>query len=919
MAEEILIDFKVNTDELTSAQAQLKQSGKVDSSTLDLLNKKLSTTNKEAKGLAKEFNTVRSSVKMLGDSVNSAFEDGMLDALKEAGLSMEEFDDMVSKASQPVKSLKTELKELKLALAEAKVNGTDFGEEFNAMRQRAGELQDAIMDANAEIKNVASDTRNMDNVIGTISAMAGAFSLAQGAAALLGDENEDMQKVLVKLNSVMAISQGIQQIQNALQKEGAITKLADVVSTNAQVAAQRIYTAVTGKATAATVGFKVALAATGIGVFVLAVVALYNALDDTADSLEEVNGLLEQQNYLLENSVNFINRRARLQEQLAKEGGAAESELLKIRGEVLTQEYEIIRVQNERLRLEQSSVAGTSEAWFALNEQLEKNLERQREIRTEVDITNSQIRVSLKQEAEDRKKLLEEEAKKAKEAAEKRAQLIKEQRLADLNDGLAALERQLLQVEKNTQEEVNIRKKIIEQKSKIELEADKLTANQKKLIQEQALQDQIDLQEKFNVDLNNKALEMQIKQNEAVLAGIELTEEERLRVRLENINAAAQIERNLAIGNAQAIEAIEAKRDQEIRELKNESIRINLERELEAEDRKNRRILAGLNKLAADQEANADARLTAVIKAMEIEIAAINLQLEANEKLEQSEEDRLRNREKLLDDINKAEEEAADRMLEINEQTTEKLKEENEKRRDAALAVMGEVLNFVSFLNQQASEQEQQRLNDRQKEIDSLLESGAITEKEAERRRKKLELEEKKLRQRQAERQKQEAVFQALLGIPQAWFSGMKTGGLPLAIIYAALAAAQAGVIAARPVPKFFRGKKDTFSGMGEVGDMGAELVQRKGGFELYTQPTLTHLGRYDKVYTAAETRAILDKTNINITKDQNGYKFDYEKLAKMMPKSKDVSINIDKGFIEESVANGLLKNRYFDNRYKFN
>ena len=32
---------------------------------------------------------------------------------------------------------------------------------------------------------------------------------------------EDLQKALVKLNAVMAISQGLQQIQNTLQKENA--------------------------------------------------------------------------------------------------------------------------------------------------------------------------------------------------------------------------------------------------------------------------------------------------------------------------------------------------------------------------------------------------------------------------------------------------------------------------------------------------------------------------------------------------------------------------------------------------------------------------------------------------------------------------------------------------------------------------
>ena len=98
---------------------------------------------------------------------------------------------------------------------------------------------------------------------------------------------------------------------------------------------------------------------------------------------------------------------------------------------------------------------------------------------------------------------------------------------------------------------------------------------------------------------------------------------------------------------------------------------------------------------------------------------------------------------------------------------------------------------------------------------------------------------------------------------------------------------------------------------------MGPEIVERNGRMFLYTKPTETHLGRYDKVHTASETRAILHSTKVNTTREvavqQPVMEIDYDK----MPRSQ-VNINIEKDFIRESVAEGLQMNKYFNNRYKF-
>ncbi len=200
--------------------------------------------------------------------------------------------------------------------------------------------------------------------------------------------------------------------------------------------------------------------------------------------------------------------------------------------------------------------------------------------------------------------------------------------------------------------------------------------------------------------------------------------------------------------------------------------------------------------------------------------------------------------------------------------------------------------------------------------MQSLVEAGAITEKQAKIRAQQIEIAERKAKQAAAVREKQAAVFKAVLAIPQAFLQGLSTGGIYLAAIYAAIAAAQAAVIIARPVPKFFRGKKDNYEGRGVVADMGAELVERNGRMYLYAKPTETFIGKRDKVYTASETRQIMHNTNVNTVAPaakQERFEIDYSR----MPKS-NVNISIEKDFISEAVSEGLSKKNIFNKRYQF-
>lgn len=229
----------------------------------------------------------------------------------------------IENANKQSISLRRELKQLQNDL----LSGKFTGEEFERATERAGELKDTIGDLNSRIRTLGSDTRTLDGLINAAEGIAGGFALAQGAAALLGTENEDLNRALLKVQASMAILQGLQSVANVLQKESAARILATT-------AAQKLYTFVTEGATLATKALRVALISTGIGALVVGVMALVSAWNEYSDSVEEakkeqdkLNESLEYNKTLTDDEVKNIDHKTKIALLSAKARGASEKEL----------------------------------------------------------------------------------------------------------------------------------------------------------------------------------------------------------------------------------------------------------------------------------------------------------------------------------------------------------------------------------------------------------------------------------------------------------------------------------------------------------------------------------------------------------------------------------------------------------------
>lgn len=233
----------------------------------------------------------------LGKEMESAIQN--LDAhLKDLAADMGEFQRNVGNYAVAGGSIKKDLKELVLEIANLSIAYQNLSEEekksadgqalashIQDLTEKAGVLKDTIADTNQAITNAASDTRGFDQLSGSIQLAIDGFGLATGAAEMLGISSEDLATIQTKLQAAIAASNAMQSIQNTLQAQSAVMQGVNLVQTKLRTVAENLHTAAQGKGviataalTAAQWAFNAAASANPIGLIVVAIIACIAAV-----------------------------------------------------------------------------------------------------------------------------------------------------------------------------------------------------------------------------------------------------------------------------------------------------------------------------------------------------------------------------------------------------------------------------------------------------------------------------------------------------------------------------------------------------------------------------------------------------------------------------------------------------------------
>ena len=164
----------------------------------------------------------------------------------------------VGNYADAAKGLKMELTSLIQQMALLKTQGETNSEEYQTMAARAAELKDAMADAQTEVKNMSSDTQQLDATMGAASAASGGMSAVTGTMALMGQTSETATDAQKNLGAAVGIVSGLTAVQNALQKESNLMTGIRILQTKAATKAEQLDTAAKAKNTVATAGATVA-------------------------------------------------------------------------------------------------------------------------------------------------------------------------------------------------------------------------------------------------------------------------------------------------------------------------------------------------------------------------------------------------------------------------------------------------------------------------------------------------------------------------------------------------------------------------------------------------------------------------------------------------------------------------------------
>jgi hypothetical protein len=193
------------------------------------------------------------------------------------------------------KSLEEQLNETKKELLDLAAAGKQNTKEFQALSARAGSLKRDIEGVEQAIDRYSkAGSAGLAAVGQAAQLMAGGFAIAQGAAALFGNENEDLQKTMMKVQASIALVTGVQQVAELLNRNSVIT-------TKAMTLAQGLYSAAVGTSTGALKAFRIAMVSTGIGAFVVALGLAAEAMglfssktEEEVDNQKEVKRALDE-------------------------------------------------------------------------------------------------------------------------------------------------------------------------------------------------------------------------------------------------------------------------------------------------------------------------------------------------------------------------------------------------------------------------------------------------------------------------------------------------------------------------------------------------------------------------------------------------------------------------------------------------
>jgi len=719
------------------------------------------------------------------------------------------------------KSLTGQLRGLKQELAALEIAGQEGTDAFNKLLIAAAKLEDQVGDTRARVKILASDTFKFDAAVGATQALASGFELAQGAATLFGAEGENLQKAIAKVTAATAVANGVQQLSALFLEESA-------VKTAVLTGAQTAYNVVVGTSTGLMKAFRIALAATGVGLLVVGLILLIenfekikDAILGTSDATRAFEAAQKSANAELAKSKTNLKDLADTQQDL-------NDKLLVAQGKLSKEQAEINKTQRDATK---KNIADTT-ALIAEREKLNKVILLQKDAVAEAQAASDKLTggegTRLKEAVKARLDAANQELKVSTDLRDKLNANIKDTQ--DKNLKAAATDIAIINTDAE-QDAADKRAEIIKAANQKALDAANKAAEDQAKAREQLIaaelklfESQLSAEDKIRSDSNNEVIELE---KQFAAARFKAGSAEELAAAKALADAIAVIRTNankqIEVLDKQTQEKILAERleaakaaegattDEQIKALDAQK-KIVLESTTLTQKEKLEIIKgfdAEINKLLIDSaEARANTEINN-LKTLELkEGSSLERRIELINKEAEKRKTEAKN---TIKDKNELDSKIKLIDAETQKDITDTKKDETEKQIALIAAYAQAVASVFNSISELSKLQTEKRIEDIQ----------AVSDKELEAINASIDLERDKEMQRaalakrtnaaiaaektkQAKADKALAIFQATISVAQQVAQNIKNP--VLAIIIAAAGALQIAAIAARPIPKFERG-----------------------------------------------------------------------------------------------------------------
>jgi hypothetical protein len=779
--------------------------------------------------------------------------------------------------------------ELEDKLYDLALAGKSNTTEFNTLIKEVAKLKRGIVETDAQVDALVQRGRGLTGFVQSVELVGVAFQAVEGAAALVGDESEDLQKTLVKLNALIAITSALEQGRTIiLEQLRAKTGLVAV--------APKLYSFVTEGATLKTKAFRATLVASGIGAVVVLLGLLAEKIFATGDASKEaadkakeyqdaINSLAKSSTDAAINAANAqieANQKAgniteeaaarliafnNLQKELSditintkeqeteafKRYEEQKAEDIKLFGKVakVTEEQLFKDLQAINKAAQDNEKAAKTKTQTEISELNKKFAQDQandllkiaeQRIRQELEIDgesqSERIRLAqnlAKQEVLNAQQSIKNEVLKAATIRRINAELANEIAAIKLDEQKKAIELQVLQLENVTalgnatlQQEIDLANKRADlAKKEAESETDPL--KRAELVKKA----ETDAANTIR-DLNNQALAQELALNEARVQLRQATGDLTLQTQEDLINAQF----------ASREQALKAEAAQTIEGQKKLAVDLQL---LETEKQN---ALAGIRTEYANNELEIENIKIRTLITLGKDSAVDRIKLAQNE---------LEQKKKLIDAELISDKEKQAKIAQAEAETQVKIRAERKKTLDDIVEIAQETANIFSGFAQAAQDQSNIIIEQITRQSEVELEAiNATNEREADKQRKRAALEKRTNAAIAAEKTKQAkldravAAFNVVVNTASYIIRLGEQLGIaapPFQIAAGLLGAAQLAVITSQPLPKF---KKGGMVG-GKSHEQGGTIIEaERGEFVMNKNSTSEHRKALDAMNTSS-------------------------------------------------------------------